>query len=538
MVMSLITSWLRANPIVSPRRVNIISMLICILAAVIVTMFYGHDANWDLRNYHLYLGFAFLDGRFDSDLAPANLQSLFNPLLDVPYYWTVRSFGLQAASILQSMYFAAYAFVLWKINQRLFVSTFTPERYARNTNHFLYPIFATLLGCTAAGTLSQSATTFNEIQQGLLVLLGVFVVVRTLPRKEFSYWPFACAGGLLGAAAGLKLTAFVFAPAFVIALLFAYGVSRSIKPILVFCIAWGVGLLVLYGAWGMYLYDRFESPIFPLYNSIFKSPWYPEMDFKDVRFFPESLAEWVAYPFNWAATPSVSVTEPFMRDPRLAIYLVCVIGLITIFWNRLKQSSIMRFLFVFGISSYVIWIIQFSYLRYAVATEGIAASMIILFIACVVSGLKGARDQIGLIAAGLAFMFAQSVTHYPEWGRIPFSVKSYEFEIPDVPDGSLFLLAGPPNSYIAPFIPASDLSFVGISQMTLQARGYKFYDETIRRIQDHKGPIRVLMRGDAIGPELQSEFGISIPASSCEAVKTNIEPAASDIQICHAFATS
>jgi len=46
----------------------------------------GADSNWDLRNYHLYNAYAFLHGRLAVDLAPAGMQSYFNPLLDVPYY--------------------------------------------------------------------------------------------------------------------------------------------------------------------------------------------------------------------------------------------------------------------------------------------------------------------------------------------------------------------------------------------------------------------------------------------------------------------
>jgi len=46
----------------------------------------GQNSNWDLRNYHLYLPFALLEGRLGTDLMPAGPQSNFNPLLDLPYY--------------------------------------------------------------------------------------------------------------------------------------------------------------------------------------------------------------------------------------------------------------------------------------------------------------------------------------------------------------------------------------------------------------------------------------------------------------------
>ena len=39
------------------------------------------------------------------------------------------------------------------------------------------------------------------------------------------------------------------------------------------------------------------SPIFPLYNKLFRSPYYPNANFKDERWGPKSIYEIIAYPF-------------------------------------------------------------------------------------------------------------------------------------------------------------------------------------------------------------------------------------------------
>ncbi len=46
----------------------------------------GQDRNADLINYHLYNAFAFLNNKH-YDFAVAGLQSFFNPLIDLPYYF-------------------------------------------------------------------------------------------------------------------------------------------------------------------------------------------------------------------------------------------------------------------------------------------------------------------------------------------------------------------------------------------------------------------------------------------------------------------
>src|SRR5918995_7474534 len=58
----------------------------------------GPDGNWDLRNYHLYDPHAWVTGRLLIDIAPAQLQTWHNPMLDLPLYWLVRSgLGIHAA---------------------------------------------------------------------------------------------------------------------------------------------------------------------------------------------------------------------------------------------------------------------------------------------------------------------------------------------------------------------------------------------------------------------------------------------------------
>src|SRR5689334_16746476 len=46
----------------------------------------GQDANWDLRNYHWYNGYAFATGRIGFDMAAAQTPSFYNPTVDVPVW--------------------------------------------------------------------------------------------------------------------------------------------------------------------------------------------------------------------------------------------------------------------------------------------------------------------------------------------------------------------------------------------------------------------------------------------------------------------
>jgi hypothetical protein len=52
----------------------------------LLALFLGQDANWDLRNYHFYNAYAFLNNRYGQDLLPSQTPYFYNPLIDVPFF--------------------------------------------------------------------------------------------------------------------------------------------------------------------------------------------------------------------------------------------------------------------------------------------------------------------------------------------------------------------------------------------------------------------------------------------------------------------
>jgi len=77
----------------------------------------GQDANWDLKNYHIYNAYALLHSRLGYDIAPAQLQSYYNPFLDVPYFLMAVQFqwAPRIVAFLQGTYFGLAAYFLFRI---------------------------------------------------------------------------------------------------------------------------------------------------------------------------------------------------------------------------------------------------------------------------------------------------------------------------------------------------------------------------------------------------------------------------------------
>lgn len=129
-------------------------------------------------------------------------------------------------------------------------------------------------------------------------------------------------GALIGAATGLKLTAFIYAPVLGIGILvFTKGYREKFKKTCCFSATAIIVFLALFSPWALHLYRATGNPVFPMLNNIFHSPWWSVSITRDVRFLPKSVFEWLFYPFYWAITPSRAVSELPFHDPRMAIFL-------------------------------------------------------------------------------------------------------------------------------------------------------------------------------------------------------------------------
>src|SRR5258707_15670143 len=67
-------------------RHGIVLFAAFLLFAGSMSIFLGQEIGFDLRNYHYYNPWALLHGRLNVDIAPAQLQTSLNPLLDIPVY--------------------------------------------------------------------------------------------------------------------------------------------------------------------------------------------------------------------------------------------------------------------------------------------------------------------------------------------------------------------------------------------------------------------------------------------------------------------
>lgn len=505
----------------------------------------GQDANWDLKHYHLYNAFQLLHGRFWVDLNAAGMQSFFNPLLDLPYY------GL--STLVLADHPRALAFIMGLPNAALALGVtwiaFLVFRKSVQDISFIAVAAAIYIGASGGISISELGTTFNDIPPAALILFGLAITLHALSRvsqpERLRYGCFIASGVLFGAAAGLKLPSAIFAPAFVLALLLANGFRKS-ALIDICCFGTGccLGLLVSSGWWMVQVYALTGSPVFPVFNQIFRSEWYPPIAFFDARWRTQGILQAVAFPFFWINRGHSVVTEVWYADARLAAAYVAILTLgAGAIASRVRRGTWHAswippgavFLIWFIALSYLIWQMTFCVARYAVAMEALVGIPILMSVWMIASGV--ARSQVvrrRLIAAAMVAiaLVLQLGTHYPDWGRAPFGSKVFDVGAPSLPPNALVVVSGSPNGYVIPYLTGENARFIGVTNTTMEARGYGLWNETVKRIKSHNGPILILERTDGNAPtSTLNEMGLFVDGDRCKSIPTNFDK---DIRLCGA----
>ncbi len=439
----------------------------------VVSLHLGQDGNWDLKAYHIYDAWAFWTGRWSQDIFAAGPHTFLSPFLDVPYYLLAsRLFPSHGAYLvaLAGIPYGALLCFSYLIARRV-AGCLALEKWDR----IAFLSASVLLVGTGAATWSEIGTTFNDITIAAMVLAAFHqVLVGTADRDAApSRGRVAVAGILMGLAMGLKLTAVVHVASMAIVIFAAVRGGRDKLRCLVVYGGCVLGLfLVSYGPWAWKLYALTGNPFFPLLNGVFRSDWMTSVNFRDERFLPRSWTQWLFYPFYWTRQQSWLVTEVPFRDARLAVAYVFLAGCVAaalagkglrsrLFSGRYRSVHL---LVLFVASSYVLWLHEFSILRYLVATECMAGIFIAMAVTAVARPLgRRARWAPAACVMSVAGLIVGYTVH-PQWGRVPVGTDIFAVQAPALEHGSLVIFVGRPMSFLAPGLAAANrgLRFMAI----------------------------------------------------------------------------
>lgn len=451
--------------------------MIAVIAAVFVFR-RGQDNNWDLLNYHYYSGYSLLHWRFDRDIAAAGLQGFLNPIANVLAYFALTHLAFpESAWLILSVQLLSLPLV-----------ALITRRVARDLGSFdfgLTELLALFLSMLAPLWWSELGTSFFSSTTTPFVLLGLYLGLQYLDKARRA-WMLFLSGACFGLSVGLKMTNVPFAIGFCVALMFTANRSEILAAI-IRLLVFGSGLLIGFLStawWNFYLLARWGSPVFPLYNAIFKSPFYELENYQDLRWRFGTVWGFFRYllesPFGTERTSEIS-----FADPRLLFFFALLIA-VTVRRKRQTIDKGATALFYFFVASFAVWAFVFAYQRYLIPLELLFGPLFWIML----SQLNLTKRQVGKIMMGLALVSA-ALIKVPDWGHAQnseISSNAFGLRIPKnlVDSPANYLIYGVPNSYILPFFHEdSNFYKIDFSQKT---------EALIRqRLQgEHQYPTRVL----------------------------------------------
>jgi hypothetical protein len=421
-----------------------------------VALHRGEDADWDLMNYHFFDPFWVLVNH-QHDIMPAQLQTYYNPLLDFPFYFADRHLSARTVAygiaFVQGLSFPILYFIARVFTQRRALA-----------------LGAAGLGIFAAGAFSEIGSVMGDTLTApfLLggILLGLYACRPPAHGARRRVLTLAAAAGLVsGFGSGLKLSAFPFTVATVIAFL-VISLPFTRRLALAFASGCGavVGLLLSYGWWGYELATRWGSPLLPYLNQVFASPYAPLSSNTDARRLPHGVLQALFYPFLWTAQPLRTSPQTFreLTMPALeAVLLLLVIKAVAVTarrraWRPIFASDAERFIVVLTVVTYLIWVDIFAIYRYLIPLEMLTFVLLGVCVRRLFSPLKpwpiAACLLVAIIVASLVTERIDNI------GRTAWADRYITVLVPaSIVHPAAFLMVGSqPDAYAVPYFPSDD----------------------------------------------------------------------------------
>jgi hypothetical protein len=408
----------------------------------------GKDVNWDLLNYHYYLGYELLGRRLAQDFFAASAQSYLNPIGYLPFYLMVSSgwHSVLASIALAALHGLSLTF-LFLIARKLFAHLAPREQ-------LVFSLLGTALGAATWVFWPTVGSSFLDPLLAPAILAALLLLVEG--RRP------GLAGALFGAAAALKYSNAIY---LIAALPLAFTAGARLRGAAAYALGAGLALAALAGPWLFLLAREFGNPVFPLMNAWFESPHAPAVNLASGRFGPRELADALGFPFRMAALDRHLYSETFAPDLRLAALVAATLA-IPLARRRPQQSALQDAdwrVLGFLAAAWVLWLATSANARYGLPVL-LLAGLALARLAERALPQRAARIALAtLLAAQVAVCLVASPMRW--FIAEPWSTRWLPYEAPEraLREAALYLSVEIlPMAVVAPFLhPAS--SFVNFA---------------------------------------------------------------------------
>ncbi|MBO4330068.1 MAG: DUF2029 domain-containing protein [Rhodocyclaceae bacterium] len=482
------------HSITKMKKLELSFYFLCLLLTAYLVYHRGQDINGDFLNYHFYMGYFLANGRFANDMIAAGIQSFLNPTADAVVYLSLTHLPFPLS---------AWVFLLIQLTSIPAIVLLAKEvASSLGYQRAFIPAFpAIVLSLLTPLWWSELGTSFIESWTAPLIIYGVYFLFSARKGEATSMTRIAIAGVLFGLAVGLKWTNGLFAVSgflMLAALLYRSGFRVFALAVFYFLAGCGVGFLPT-SWWNWYLWSEWGNPIFPYYNTIFKSEFWDFVNWDTSRWFFSSFQEFLTFMVQaaWGTTRTAQTQFADARFLFLILFLTILVPAVILCKSAMKLNRQLLAFMLFMASSLLLWVFMFSIQRYLIPFELLLGLLIWILVVRIVE-----RDWLRkLLMIGLC-VCAALLIKVPDWGHIPMDMGQKNL-FPIAMDERLrttparYIVVGYEISYVLPSLHP-DSEFYGLYGAFIPPKG-KATDRVLRKLAEPSElPLRILFKdGDA-----------------------------------------
>ncbi len=321
------------------------------------------DVSFDVINHHLFLteralhGPLLLPGDFFPTPAPYNpapdmVTGLFRYLLGYRLGTLVNLLVLIWAGQVLDKLLRSYVLSAW-LRAVCVLLCLLAEHLLFEINNYMVDLIALplTLEATRLAIMASDWESYRRRLVRIAFLCGLAVTMKLTNAAMVAPIVIACA----------MFTVFKFRPQI-----------KSLATTFVLTATAFVSSLLPYS---IYIYRETGSPFFPVYNGVFKSPYWPISNTWDPRWGPKGAREVLSWPLTLLAHPE-RLSELNVYSGRITI-AVCAALIFGLFYSRRGDLQTLSLCLIVLLSA-LLWSMTTGYLRYALHLEALSGALVII----------------------------------------------------------------------------------------------------------------------------------------------------------------
>lgn len=364
------------------------------------------DTSCDVYNYHLLAQTpGFLDA-FTYHVAPGDFQLFGFPLADRMFFLFRQVLGYRMGTQLNTLVILLIYFQVYSLLKDLF-----GERLAAIRSNFHNPCvklagklllqeaflaFIVILTHDVSMQFASYMVDLFGIPIAIEMLRLLLTVDCNVDENQGYFYYFA---GLAGLFFCFKMTNVVFlAPLLLAFLIKNHKGLRVLLFFQCFCLA-----MIPVGVYLIYNYSATGNPVFPYFNSLFDSPYFPAENFKDTRWGPDNLKDFLLWPVYMIFNPTYRQSEISNLWPYGLVggFFASAYMLIRQLIGRRNKEDNMLSLCIVALVSFFLWASTTGHIRYFILGYIFYGILLIDFTVTVMTEHKYGRSAIAVLLIGV-----------------------------------------------------------------------------------------------------------------------------------------